>query len=75
MLARLHQSQMTLGQHHLVIARDRTHHRNSKRRERIGDQRAMPVAAELVQHDAADANLRIERRKARRNRRRRLRLA
>ena len=75
MLARLHQAEMPLGQHQRLVARDRAEHRNAERRERVGDQGAMAVAAELVEHDAADANLRIERGEARRDRGRRLRLA
>ena len=66
---------MALRQHQRFVARDGAQHRNAERLERIGDQRAMPVAAELVEHDAADAHRRIVGGEARGDRGRRLRLA
>ena len=75
MFAGLHETEMALRQHQRFVARDRAQHRDAERLEGVRDQRAVPVAAQLVEHDAAEAHRRIVRGKARRDRRRRLRLA
>ena len=56
MLAGLYESQVSLGQHHRVVARDRAHDRNAARRERVDDQHTMAIAAHLVEHHATQVS-------------------
>ena len=50
---------MPLRQAHLPIARNGAQHRNSRARDRVGDEAAMALAADLVEDDACDGDARI----------------
>ena len=55
-LARLHQPEMALGQRERLVARHRADHRDAQRGDGVGHQRAMPLAADAVEHDPGDAD-------------------
>ena len=74
MLARLHESEMALGEGERLVARDRAEDRNSQSHGRTGHESPMPLAADAVEHDAADPDLRIVHGETAHQRRRRLRL-
>ena len=74
-LARLHETQMTLGQRDLFVARQRAHDRNTHRLDRLDDKAAMTLAADTIDDDARDFEPRVICRAALDDRRRRLRLA
>ena len=64
MLVRLHQAEMAFRQGQRRIARHRAEHRDAERRDGVGDERAMALAADAVEHHAGDAHARIVGRKA-----------
>ena len=74
MLAGLDKAEVPLGQADGVVARQRAHDRYAELRDRIGHQQAMALAADAVEHDAADTDFGIVRTEAPHHRGRGLRL-
>ena len=74
-LVRLHQTEMALGQDEVGVTRDRTEDGNLEPPDGVSYELPMPLAAETIEHDAADPHLRIVRDEPARYRRRRLRLS
>ncbi len=66
---------MALRQRERRVARDRAEHRNADRRDRVGYQSTMALAADAIEHHARDAHRGIMRRKPAHHGGRRLRLA
>ena len=74
-LAGLHQAEMAFRHRQRRIARHRAEHRHSRCGHGIGDEPAMALAADPVEHDAGDAHGRVVGGDAAHHRGRRLRLA
>ncbi len=60
-LVRLHQAEMALGQDEVGVTRDRTEDGNLEPSDGVSHELPMPLAAETIEHDAADPHLRIVR--------------
>ena len=74
MLARLHETEMPLGQRKIGVARDGAEDGNAERIDGVGHEPPMSLAADAIEHDAADYDLRVVSDEAAHQRRRRLRL-
>ena len=58
-LAGLHKAQMPLGQAHLPVARNGAEHRHARAGNGVGYEAPVPLAADLVENDACNADARI----------------
>ena len=59
MLARLHQTEMTLGKVNCLVARNGAKDRNAERRDGALDHQTMPLASDAIEHDAGGVDARV----------------